>query len=135
MTNQKEQSASPRRTQQFFAHSILICVSVIVLMGMALGHTARVLYADSLAQDPDATALLKQSAKMLREAAAEASGSERACYLTWAQYIDCQAEKLGRGAHVRCGKPTCDFDNPQLAAALAMADTDDENDDATDTPT
>jgi len=51
----------------------------------------------------------RQAAASYRRAAAQASGSQKECYLRWADYEDCQASRLASGNSSSCVKPSCSF--------------------------
>jgi hypothetical protein len=51
----------------------------------------------------------RQTAASYRQAAAQASGTQKECYLRWANYEDCQASRFASGSSSSCVRPSCSF--------------------------
>jgi hypothetical protein len=108
------------QTPRLVSAGILSLILTAAVSGAVWGAT---LAAAPAPQDDTAAAeMLRLAARMIRESAAEASGSEKGCYYSWGGFVECQSRKLSNGGRGSCPRPSCDFGNPTLAQMLATLD-------------
>ncbi|MCA1612573.1 MAG: hypothetical protein LC800_00155 [Acidobacteria bacterium] len=98
-------------------------ISLVLMLAVSSAVWDTTLAAAPAPQDDAAAVeMLRLAARMIRESAAEASGSEKGCYLSWGGFVECQSRKLSSGGRGSCPRPSCDFGNPTLAQMLATLD-------------